>query len=87
MRKPLLATCMSLAIAFGGCGQDSPNQGSGNIVHDYCAYGAVSQAQLDGCESHITESTAASYNTNAGRYARGELDNCLTDAGPFCKER
>ena len=59
----------------------------GDVVHDYCAYGAVSEAQLEGCETHVDEATVDSYDTNAAQYARGELDECLQDAGPFCEPR
>jgi len=56
-------------------------------VEDYCAYGAVSQAQLDGCIDHVTPQTVDDYDTNAAEYARGELEECLGDAGPFCEAR
>jgi hypothetical protein len=56
-------------------------------VKDYCAYGAMSEAQLVGCTSSVTHDDATSRDTNAAAYARGELDECLSDAGPFCKPR
>jgi hypothetical protein len=58
--------------------------GSEVSVADYCAYGAVSEAQLDGCIDHVDESDVERLDTNAAQYGRGELDKCLSDAGPFC---
>jgi len=54
---------------------------------EYCSYGAVSQAELDGCEEHVTTSDIDRLYTNAALYARGELNSCLGDAGPFCVNR
>lgn len=50
----------------------------------YCEYGAVSRAQLDHCKSHVSSDYIDSLETNAARFARGDLDACLDDAGPFC---
>jgi hypothetical protein len=81
--RPLRATLPTLlavvAMALSGCGRDE--------VTDYCSYGAVSRAQLEGCESHVTTEIVESYDTNAARYAKGKLDECLADAGPFCTPR
>jgi hypothetical protein len=76
MRPTILAIA---AIALAGCGRDE--------VADYCSYGAVSRAQLEGCETHVTTDVVESYDTNAARYAKGELDKCLEDSGPFCRPR
>ena len=78
---------------LSGCGSDSSSPGQKGepdpaaYVEDYCAYGAVSQAQLDGCIDHVTPQTVDDYDTNAAEYARGELEECLGDAGPFCEGR
>jgi hypothetical protein len=53
-------------------------------VERYCSYGAVSEAQLRGCESHVTVSDVRHADSNAGRYGRYQMDECLTDSGPFC---
>lgn len=50
----------------------------------YCQYGAVSRAQLEGCEDNVKWGQFKFSNTNAARFARLELDKCLADAGPFC---
>lgn len=76
LRGQLAAAAIAAALA-PGCG--------GTSVARYCEYGAVSQAQLDGCKDHVTEDEIDARYTNAARYARGELDVCRTDAGPFCE--
>jgi hypothetical protein len=53
-------------------------------VEAYCSYGAVSRDQLAGCIEHVTEDDFADRPTNAARFARGELETCRSDAGPFC---
>ena len=53
-------------------------------LHDYCSYGAISSAQLRGCLDHVTLARIDVLNTDAARFARGPLDSCLADAGPFC---
>jgi hypothetical protein len=67
-------------LAALGCGEP-------DLVGDYCRYGAVSEAQLDGCLSHVTEDEVRSRQTHASQYAFGDLDECLSDAGRFCRER
>ena len=73
-----IAVVLSTALFTFGCSYDDQ-------VARYCGYGSVSQAQLDGCESHVTSDQVDSYQTNAGRFARGELGQCLADSGPYCK--
>lgn len=57
------------------------------LIADYCQYGSVSQAQLEGCYFHVHIREIEGRNTNAAQWARGELDECLSDAGPFCGTR
>src|SRR3954447_9458146 len=52
----------------------------------YCKYGAVSRAQLNGCMKHVNSDDIDDLETPAARFARGELDECATDSGPFCGE-
>lgn len=61
--------------------------GARDQVRDYCAYGAISETQRQGCVDHVTQDRVEALKTNAARYARGELDRCLADAGPFCRDR
>ena len=38
-----------------GCANESPRlDGDERLIARYCEYGAVSQAQLDGCLDHVT---------------------------------
>jgi hypothetical protein len=67
------------AVAVVGCGQSR--------VEAYCSYGAVSEAQLQGCIENVTADEVDGYDTNAADYARGELDQCLEDSGPYCEPR
>ena len=60
---------------------------SGDKVQDYCQYGAKSHAQLQGCLSHVTIGDVDTRISNAAEYARGVLDECRSDAGPFCDDR
>jgi hypothetical protein len=83
-RHRLVAVAATAVLA--GCGATGSG-GSEDIVGDYCAYGAVSRAQLDGCVDHVTDEDVDGYDTNAAQYARGELDKCLKDSGPFCHDR
>jgi hypothetical protein len=61
-------------------------QSSNRLVSDYCAYGSVSQAQLDGCKGHVSGNDVRSRDTPAARFAQsGSSDDvCGTGSGPFC---
>lgn len=52
---------------------------------DYCSYGSVSEAQRQGCEERVDVSAIRRLDTSAARFARGELNDCLADSGPFCQ--
>jgi hypothetical protein len=56
-------------------------------IEAYCAYGSASPAQLEGCETGVTWGQIKRLDTNAARYASGELEICLADAGPFCRDQ
>jgi hypothetical protein len=62
-------------------------QSSDRLVSDYCSYGAVSQAQLDGCKSHVTANEVRGRNTPAAHFAKsGSSDDvCGAISGPFCQ--
>jgi hypothetical protein len=76
-----------LVWAFIGYGVWSGHeQRSGGYIADYCAYGAVSQAQLDACIDHVVEGDINGLETNAAQFARREFDECRVDAGPFCED-
>ena len=95
--RGLAAVLILLVVGMGGCGdpgyedykdtyhEDLADQAKQGIVDRYCEYGAVSRAQLNGCESHVSLSYVQGLRTNAARYAAGDLRECLADAGPFCR--
>jgi hypothetical protein len=80
LRVPGVLVAAVVAGGLAACG-------GGTSVSDYCSYGAVSQAQLEGCIEHVDQDYINRLDTNAARYARGELDRCLADSGPFCEGR
>ncbi len=53
------------------------------LVDDYCSYGAVSDAQFEGCKSHVTADEVRSRRTPAAVFAIEE-GACGGNAGPFC---
>lgn len=61
---------------------------SDGLVGDYCSYGAVSDAQLTACESHVTANDVRSRDTPAARFAEdGSSDAvCGAGSGPFCQD-
>jgi hypothetical protein len=88
--KVLIA--LGFVISLVGCdasvdyGSRPPPSGVDAVVA-YCAYGAVSKAQLNGCIDHVSPGYVLRHHTNATRYATGQLNRCLADAGPFCRNR
>lgn len=80
-RTAMAAAVITVTACLGASGCDS-----GDEVARYCEYGAVSQPQLDGCKDHVGNDQVDRLDTNAARYARGDLDRCLADAGPFCRD-
>ena len=80
MPAPVFVLVVTALFAWG-FGQEQRYQGT---LYDYCAYGAVSQAQLTGCLDHVTTDRISQLNTDAARFAQGALSQCLADAGPFC---
>lgn len=76
-----LAVLQLLAcFASIGCGT------ADDQVARYCEYGSASEAQLKGCIEHVDRGSIDRRSSNAARYARGELEACLSDAGPFCRD-
>ena len=80
------AALLLMSLALASCGGGS-SASSDDPILDYCSYGAVSQAQLDGCIEHVPTSQVNGLDTDAARYAKGQLDRCLSDSGPFCQPR
>ena len=61
--------------------------GALKIIANYCAYGATSADQLEGCYFHVHIGEIEGRDTNAAEWARGDLDECLSDSGPYCGEQ
>lgn len=78
-----LAPAVILA-AFCAMGAQAGFSGRDSYLRAYCDYGARSQAQLDGCMSHVTTDDINKRDSQAARFARGETRECLGDAGPYC---
>jgi hypothetical protein len=72
-------------LALAACGDSAPT--IDERVLDYCRYGSDSRARFKGCTEHVRLEDVRRRNTNAARYAKGELNVCLADAGPFCSPR
>jgi hypothetical protein len=58
----------------------------GGVVADYCSYGAVSNAQREGCLDHVSRDAIDRLDTHAAQFARRDTDECLSDSGPFCEK-
>ena len=75
-----LAIMFLIGVGFGWIkGWDSRD----NYLQPYCRYGAKSQAQIDTCLSNVNSDDIDKLDTNAARFARGDVD-CRADAGPYC---
>ena len=79
--KAMLAVALITAVIVVAAGLQP------TTVQDYCSYGARSDLQLAGCVTHVSRPYVESLDTNAARYARGEIGSCLADAGPYCSPR
>lgn len=93
---PAAATLLTIACVCGSCGSGSPQplpdavaEAQANTTR-YCGYGATSRAQAISCTKHVTwqeiERRALRQPTNAALYGIGELNTCLADSGPFCRD-
>jgi hypothetical protein len=105
-----ITTLVALAL-LAGCGSEAGSGGEGSSVGSYdpgdvdpvlmyCAYGAVSPAQLQGCVTHVTLDDITGGTdaegltpfkpnpTNAERFAFDApfgKGKCRSDAGPLCR--
>jgi hypothetical protein len=76
----LLALLVALLVARA-VGQHATNT---RLVNDYCAYGARSQSQLDGCKEHVTGDEVLRSRSPAAQFATHSDVTCGDDAGDFC---
>lgn len=83
LRRSILL--VGIPCSFIGFGVLNDMQTAKDLVDDYCRYGSKSQAQLDGCKSHVTRTDVENRDTQAAKFAKGIDDNCYEeDSGPFC---
>ena len=82
-RGPMTA---ALVLGLGLVSGIISGNGTHETIVDYCAYGAVSAAQFDGCVDHVTLKDIDRLNTPAAMFSRHEI-GCGEDAGPFCANR
>lgn len=66
---------------------DAGLQSGRNEVTRYCVYSVRDYDDYDDCLRTTQANTIRALDTNAGRYARGEITRCLADAGPRCTLR
>ena len=78
---------ITLIIAIAGAALTLFISTAPSTVDDYCSYGATSVPQYRGCVDHVSREDVEAIDSNAARYARGEIDECLADAGPQCSAR
>jgi len=77
---------VAIVLVFAGYGAFDAHNARDNYVRPYCLYGAQSQAQLDGCMSHVTSEDINALDTQAATFAAGQTSDCLDDSGPFCEQ-
>jgi hypothetical protein len=92
LRQPGSLVALSCCVVLSaGCESDglddAPELEERDLVGEYCSYGAASTAELFACAEEVRPREVLESETNAGRYARGELDRCLPDSGLFCQPR
>jgi hypothetical protein len=89
-RSPIVALSCCVVLS-AGCEtrglDDASEQEERDLVGKFCSYGAVSTAQLMACAEKVRPREVLESETNAARYARGELERCLPDSGLFCQPR
>lgn len=89
---PLLAV---FAVVLGSLAEGPPStdpnvRGTSSglaQVTRYCNYAAQSEAEFQPCLDEHRDRAFLDDDTNPARYARGDLDRCLDDAGPRCTAR
>jgi hypothetical protein len=92
LKQPSSLVALSCCVVLSaGCdthgSDDAPELEERDLVGEYCSYGADSTAELVACAEEIRPREVLKSDTNAARYARGELDRCLPDSSLFCRPR
>lgn len=81
----LVAVLLSLASGPPSAGTEaSPDQ---DLTRRWCTYTATSQSAYDACLKTADPRVVRREDSDAGRFARGELLRCLPGAGPLCVTR
>ncbi|MGX6447013.1 hypothetical protein ACVU7I_02920 [Patulibacter sp. S7RM1-6] len=89
----LIPMLVVFVVVLNSLGSGPPDPGAGEaqqdleIVTRYCTYSARTFGGYDDCLRGTDRRVVEREDTNAGRYARGELTRCLADAGPRCTLR
>lgn len=77
---------LTALIVWSAFGMYLTRNVANQMVSDYCAYGSVSKAQLEGCKDHVTAAMVKSRDTAASDFAQGDSTaECGYDSGPFCE--
>lgn len=92
--KPLGVGLLGVALLLSSCsgatdtrsGRSERVAANHELVANYCAYGASSWRQFQICIFNTDAAQISRLKTNAARYGRGELVDCLSDAGRFCRQ-
>lgn len=70
-----LVVVLALALSFAGCWGFDYDEA---LVYNYCEYGSVSQAQLDGCLENVTAEQVERRDSEAAVYAK-EMTSAQAD--------
>ncbi len=90
---PLLALlAVVLSSLASGPPSTRPDGGGGTSsglaqVTRYCNYVVQAEVEFEGCLEENRDRAFLDEDSNPARYARGELTECLDDAGPRCAAR
>lgn len=86
-RTAFALVLLVVVIGLGVVSVDLERRNKNMWVRDYCAYGAQSWAQLDGCIAHVDYEDFSRENTPAARFIMDwdETKECGIGAGPFCE--
>ncbi len=75
------------SLASGPPDRDAQASTDLNAITRYCIYKTRNDGQYDDCLKRSDPRVVRREDSNAARYARGELTRCLADAGPRCTLR
>jgi len=97
MRSAIATVVLAAALAVAACGGDggsstgtASNAQTGTVrdvglVPAYCLYRSDTKAQMLACEAQTEAAHVQSTDSDAARWARGELQSCGKTAGELCR--